>query len=111
MKETGSSETDLTNKENDGNDRPTHLDAEGVGEVKTRPAPGTVTVTYNHQPFELERRAYSTEELLAVFSVPAGYKLDLVRPDGEFRELTPGEKIHIHDGIEFASHPPCGQSS
>ena len=86
---------------------PDHLDAAGGG----RPAPHAVTVTYNHKPFELERRGYKTDELFAVFSVPEGYKLDLVRPNGEFVELKPGETTQVHEGTEFVSHPPHGKSS
>lgn len=71
----------------------------------------TVTVRYREQPFELERREWSTEELIEKFSVPAGYKLDLIKPDGEFKELKPGKKIALKDGMEFTSHVPAGQSS
>jgi hypothetical protein len=94
-----------------GDDDLVHLDAPGVERLKTRPAPRTVTVIYNHNSYTLERRVYSTEELFAAFKVPAGYKLDLVEHDGEFRELKPGEKILAREGMEFASHPPRGQSS
>lgn len=94
-----------------GDDELVHLDVPGVERLKTRPAPRNVTVTYNHNPYTLERRKYSTEELFAAFSVPAGYKLDLVEHDGEFRELKPGEKIPVREGMEFVSHPPRGQSS
>lgn len=95
-----------------GDDDLVHLDAAGVERLKTRPAPHKVHVLYNNtQTFELERRGYKTEELLAVFSVPAGYKLDLVRPDGEFIELKPGETTPIREGLEFVSHPPDGKSS
>jgi len=92
-----------------GDDDPVHLDAPGVERLKTRPR--NVTVIYNHKEFTLERRVYSTEELFAAFSVPTGYKLDLIEHDGEFRELKPGGKLPVREGMEFASHPPRGQSS
>lgn len=72
----------------------------------------TVTVIYGSDvEFVLERRVYTTEELMTVFGVPAGYKLDVIGADGVFRELEPGERIKVKNGMEFASHPPVGQSS
>jgi len=94
-----------------GDETPVNLDKDGVERLKTRKRPRLVNVTYNHQPFQLEPRVYSTEELLAKFGVPEGYKLDEVRGNGEFHELKPGEQIHITEGMEFTSHPPRGQSS
>ena len=70
----------------------------------------TVTVYYREEPFELERRGWTTEELMAKFKVPAGYKLDLIEPT-EFKELKPGQVLHVRDGMEFTSHAPIGQSS
>jgi hypothetical protein len=83
----------------------------GVERFKLKKRKATVTVHYGDNDFELERRVYTTEELMAAFSVPAGYLLDFVSPDGVFREMVPGEGIKVKDGMEFASHPPVGQSS
>lgn len=83
----------------------------GKGTEHLRSGKRTVTVRYNHNPFELERRIYSTEELLVIFGVPAGYILDQVKPDGSFNELKPGERVKVREGMEFVSHAPCGQSS
>jgi len=83
----------------------------GVEEIRIRKAPKLVTVIYNQENrFQLERREYTTEELLKIFGVPSGYLLDLFEKSG-LRELKPGEKTRVRDGIEFASHPPVGQSS
>lgn len=71
----------------------------------------TVTIFYREDPFVVERRRWSTEELMALFEVKAGYKLDLIRPDGEFKEMKPNETIEVRDGMEFTSHVPSGQSS
>lgn len=72
----------------------------------------TVTVIYGSDiEFVLERRIYTTEELMTVFGVPTGYKLDIIGADGVFREMEPGERIKVKDSMEFASHPPVGQSS
>jgi hypothetical protein len=88
-----------------------HLDTNGVEHFKLRKPPRTVTVYYKETPFELERRVYTAEELIGIFRVPAGYKLDLIEHDGKFRELKPGERIKVREGLEFSSHPPHGQSS
>jgi hypothetical protein len=87
------------------------LAAKGVERLKLRHPSKTVTVYYKEAPFELERGVYTTEQLMAVFSVPAGYLLDLIERDGEFRELKPGEHIKVREGMEFSSHPPAGHSS
>jgi hypothetical protein len=84
----------------------------GVERFKLRHRKKTVTVIYGGDvEFELERRVYTTEELMTVFGVPAGYKLDIIGADGVFREMAPGERLKVKDGVEFASHPPVGQSS
>jgi len=87
------------------------LNAPGVEELRIRKKPCLLTVIYNQeQEFKLDRRIYTTEELMQIFGVLEGYKLDILEKHG-LRELKPGEKIHIRDGMEFASHPPVGQSS
>jgi hypothetical protein len=84
----------------------------GVERFKLRHRKKTVTVFYGSDvEFELERRIYTTEELMTVFGVPVGYKLDIIGIDGVFREMAPGERLKVKDGMEFASHPPVGQSS
>lgn len=85
------------------------LNARGVEHVRT--GKRHITVTYNHNPFELERRVYTTEELLALFAVTSGYVLDLISPTGEFRELKPGGRLKVRNGMEFVSHAPSGQSA
>lgn len=87
------------------------LSSQTVERFELRKAKRTVTVYYKENASELERRKWATEELLAAFSVPAGYKLDLISGDGEFTELKPGEEVKVRDGMEFSSHPPVGQSS
>lgn len=87
------------------------LTAKGVERLLLRHPPKRVTVYYKEAPFELKRGVYTTEQLVAVFSAPAGYLLDLIEQDGEFRELKPGEHIKVREGMEFSSHPPVGHSS
>lgn len=85
--------------------------AGGVERLMLRHPPKTVTVFYKEKAYELERGVYTTEQLIGVFTPPAGYLLDLIERDGEFRELKPGERIRIREGMEFSSHPPAGHSS
>lgn len=87
------------------------LSAPGVERFLLRDTTRTVTVYYKEAPFQLERRKYTTEELLGIFPVPAGYRLDVIEHDGEFRELKPGESVKAREGLEFSSHPPTGHSS
>jgi hypothetical protein len=88
------------------------IGSDGVERFKLRHRKKTVTVIYGGDvEFELELRVYTTEELMTVFGVPAGYKLDIIGTDGVFREMAPGERLKVKDGMEFVSHPPVGQSS
>lgn len=88
------------------------LGGHGAERFKLRKRKKTVTVIYGGDiEFELERRVYTTAELIAVFGVPAGYRLDFIGADGVFREMAPDESLKIRDGMEFGSHPPIGQSS
>jgi len=93
-------------------DEPVHLEGRDTERFKTcKKRPRTVTVFYNHAPFTLEARTYTTEELMAVFHVDDGYVLDVIADDGAFNQLKPGEKVHIREGMCFVSHAPCGGSS
>lgn len=87
------------------------LSGDELEEFRLVKAPKTVTVRYRETAFELERRAWTTEELIERFGVQAGHKLDLIKPDGEFKELKPGTKLKLREGMEFTSHVPIGQSS
>lgn len=87
------------------------LAARGVERLTLRYPPKTVTVYYKEKPFELERGVYTTEQLIGEFKSPAGYLLDLIERDGEFRELKSGEQIKVREGMEFSSHPPAGHSA
>lgn len=82
-----------------------------VEEFRLVPRVKQVTVFYREQPHVLEKRIWTTEELMVEFQVTAGYKLDLIKPNGEFKELKPAERIQVREGMEFTSHVPAGQSS
>lgn len=70
-----------------------------------------ITVYYKDDPFEIERGRYTGAQLSTKFSVPSGYVLDLVKPDGEFKEIKPTDSIKVREGMHFVSHPPHGTSS
>lgn len=84
---------------------------EDTDEFRLVKVPKTVTVRYRETDFELERRMWTTEQLIERFGVPTGHKLDLIKPYGEFKELKPGGKLQVREGMEFTSHVPVGQSS
>ena len=87
------------------------LDGEGVERLKVRKRPKLVDVIYNEAVFHLERRDYTVAELMASFGVKPGYVLELIKPDGEFKELKPNQVVSVHEGLVFVSHAYCGQSS
>jgi hypothetical protein len=88
------------------------LGGKGLERFKTKHSKKLVTVYYNDdQRFELERRVYTAEELREIFAVEAGYVLAEVAEDGEFKELKPGGKIPVREGMRFVSYAPTGQSS
>lgn len=94
-----------------GDDEAVLIKPPGVEELRIRKKPRKVKVIYNQdQDFYLDPRVYTTEELIKEFSVPEGYLLDIYE-DGQLRELKPGEKIRVREGMEFSAHPPRGQSS
>lgn len=88
-----------------------HLEGRGTERFRLRKRVRHVTVKYNHTPFTLEARMYTTEELLAIFQVQAGYILDRIASDGDFIEMKPGDKVRVVDCMEFVSHAPCGGAS
>lgn len=83
----------------------------GVERFKTVHKPKIVTVFYRDDPVEIARGEYTTEQLVDIFKVPAGYLLEIVLPPCEFVVLKPGEKLRIHGGEKFVAHFPVGTSS
>lgn len=70
----------------------------------------TVKVRCDGEEFVLERRPYSTEELLQAFKVASGYLLNLARGNG-LEPLQPNQRVPLKDGMEFFSQAPGGASS
>ena len=71
-----------------------------------------VTVTLNN---EVEKKippgAHTTEELIRILDVEAGYLLDVVNEQGHLNPLQPGQTIQIRGDMKFFSHVPAGGSS
>lgn len=78
---------------------------------KTRRAERLIMVFYGEHPYEMPRGVYTTEQLRQEFKVEEGYVLAQIGADGSFNELKPGQKVHLKNGMKFASYVPCGQSS
>ena len=55
--------------------------------------------------------SYTTEQLIGVLGVEAGYLLNVKNAEGELVPLSPGQEISIGDGMMFFSQVPCGGSS
>lgn len=86
------------------------LSGHGTERFKTKEGSKLVTVFYGEDLFELPKGTYTTEQLVEIFKVEAGYLLDLV-VDGKLVQLKPGEQIPLKTDMHFTSHPPRGQSS
>jgi hypothetical protein len=59
---------------------------------------------------EISRGIYTTEELIAVLGVQAGYLLNLATKHG-LEPLAPGRHIAVRDGMKFFSQVPGGAAS
>lgn len=84
------------------------LDAVGTEHLKTKKR--SITVFYDGVAKLIPLGTYSTEELLAIFLVPAGYLLNLADKDG-LHALKPYERVHVKDDMRFFSQVPGGGSS
>jgi hypothetical protein len=54
---------------------------------------------------------YTTEKLIDIFKVPAGYLLNLKERDGDLVTLKPGQELRVKCGMRFFSQVPGGGSS
>lgn len=72
---------------------------------------GFVTVLYDGEEVRLKRGRYTTEQLIAVFGVSAGYLLNLIDEHNMLVPLKPGETIRVKKGMRFVSQVPGGGSS
>ncbi len=70
-----------------------------------------VTVFYDTEPKKIPAGVYTTEELIQVFGVPAGYLLNVVIDHGQLVTMKPGQRIRVHEDQKFFSQVPSGSSS
>lgn len=70
-----------------------------------------VTVYYENEEKRIPGGVYTTEQLIDLFGVPAGYLLNYVNAQGQLTPLKPGEKLRVRDGQKFFKQAPCGGSS
>jgi hypothetical protein len=70
-----------------------------------------VIVYFKDKPFEIRRGVYTTEQLIALFPIEAGYLLNLKTEDGELVTLQPGQEIRVKNGMHFYSQVPGGGAS
>jgi hypothetical protein len=70
-----------------------------------------VTVYFKDKPFEIRRGVYTTEQLIALFPIEAGYLLNLKTEEGELVTLKPGQEIRVKNGMHFYSQVPGGGAS
>jgi hypothetical protein len=70
-----------------------------------------VTVFYKNEPYKIPRGVYTTEKLIDIFKVPAGYLLNLKERDGDLVTLKPGQELRVKCGMRFFSQVPGGGSS
>lgn len=88
-----------------------HVSLNKPGTEHLRVKPRLITVYYNDEPRPEPRGTYTTEQLMTLFGVEAGYVLNVVGKDDQLRELKPGEHEHLKEGMRFYSQVPCGGTS
>jgi len=70
-----------------------------------------VTVFFDCEPKTIAAGTYTTEELIRIFKVQAGYLLNLVNDEGQLVTLKPGQRVRLREGMKFFTQVPCGGSS
>jgi hypothetical protein len=99
-----------------GNDEPQILQASdkvelcSTGTEHLRTERRLVKVFIDNVEKEIPRGFYTTEELISILKVQAGYLLNLATNDG-LELLKPGQRIHVKDGMRFFSQVPGGGAS
>ena len=93
------------------------LDAGGIvdlghsGTEHLRTTKGLVTVYLDNVETTIRCGTYTTEELIRVLGVDAGYLLNVVNGEGQLSPLEPKQRIEIENGMKFFTQVPCGGSS
>lgn len=71
----------------------------------------SVTVLVDRVERELPCGTHTTEDLIRILEVDAGYCLNIVDAQNVLKPLAPGQKIHIEESMSFISQVPAGGSS
>ena len=112
----GIGEDDVFILHRDGKDTPLAagdvVDLGDSGTERLRTSKRLVTVYLDG---DIEKRipsgTYTTEELIVVLGVAAGYLLNVLNVKDELVPLEPGQEVAIKDVMKFYSQVPCGGSS
>lgn len=81
------------------------------GTEHLRTAKGLIVVYLDDEEKKIPRGTYTTERLIQVLGVQAGYLLNVVSPDGQLVLLEPGQKLRVKKGMRFISQVPGGGAS
>lgn len=76
-----------------------------------RTAKRFVTVTLDGIDKRIPRGVYSTEQLIKLLGVPAGYLLNVINAAGQLETLKPGQHLRVKEGMKFFTQVPCGGSA
>lgn len=87
------------------------LDLVGSGTEHLRIAKRLVMVRLDDGEKQIRCGNYTTEELMLVLEVEAGYLLNVVGPQGQLTPLQPMQRIWIEEDMKFFTQVPCGGSS
>lgn len=81
------------------------------GTEHLRTAKRLVTVFLDGVEKKIPRGTYTTEQLIKVLGVAAGYLLNMVDHAGQLVTLQPGQQVRVREGMKFFSQVPCGGSA
>ena len=99
---------DEPDRELNSNDQVALRDA-GTEHIRTTKK--LITVVIDEVKKQIDRGSYTTERLIDVLGVEAGYLLNMLGDDGQLKTLNSGECVSVREGMKFVSQVPCGGSS
>lgn len=88
-----------------------HVQLSDAGTERLSTKKGLITVWLDGDEKQIPAGTYTTEELIKVLGVEAGYVLNIVNAQGQLEPLKPGQKTRVKKGMKFVSQVPCGGSS
>lgn len=60
---------------------------------------------------QIDPSFYTTEQLIDILGIEAGYLLNVLSDDGQLKTLNSGERVLVRESMKFFSQVPCGGSS